>query len=163
MRRQFRGCRPGLVHAPRPPVASRRPVGRLRGSRQCAGETHREAGGGEVRGVRERSATAGAEQLPQAIERLETQNSRWTSRARPPPCEILELAAGDFGGCARYNARLSMTAAGHAMSTGNTRLLERLFADGLITRRGAGGRAQLHGSARGERVEEAILELKALG
>jgi response regulator RpfG family c-di-GMP phosphodiesterase len=47
------------------------------------------------------------------------------------------------------------------MSTGNTRLLERLFADGLITAEAQ--EAALNLVARtGERVEEVILELKAL-
>ncbi|HKY39894.1 MAG TPA: HD domain-containing phosphohydrolase [Polyangiaceae bacterium] len=47
------------------------------------------------------------------------------------------------------------------MSTGNARLLERLFADGLITAEAQ--EAALNWVARtGERVEEAILELKAM-
>ena len=47
------------------------------------------------------------------------------------------------------------------MSTGNTRLLERLLADGLITLEAQ--EAALNLIARtGERVEEVILELKAL-
>src|SRR5882757_6409574 len=47
------------------------------------------------------------------------------------------------------------------MSTGNTRLLERLFADGLITAEAQ--EAALNLVARtGDRVEEVILELKAL-
>jgi len=47
------------------------------------------------------------------------------------------------------------------MNPGNTRLLERLFADGLITAEAQ--EAALNLVARsGERVEEVILELKAL-